>query len=217
MWTVHDFTVGCQKMSESDWDQCDWDQDLAKITVCESASGVSAGIWMETKWEAQFIHLWKQCVLSACCHKLRLRKIILCLKACENFSNQRGMRFFIFYFIFFYFNWPLPLRAHPKPKMTEKFQLPYFQKSNRILHVFWAPTCLNSSKTANFSSIFVVKMKKKNNFKKKKMKVWILQNQMRTEKQMRAAALRHRIFFLALSSLIWFIIKSLNKDSKIRL
>ena len=27
------------------------------------------------------------------------------------------------------------------------------------------------------------------------MKVWILQNQMRTEKQMRAAALRHRIFF----------------------
>ena len=27
------------------------------------------------------------------------------------------------------------------------------------------------------------------------MKVWILQNQMRTEKQMRAAALIHRIFF----------------------
>ena len=30
------------------------------------------------------------------------------------------------------------------------------------------------------------------------MKVWILQNQMRTEKQMQAAALRHRFFFLAL-------------------
>ena len=30
------------------------------------------------------------------------------------------------------------------------------------------------------------------------MKLLILQNQMRTEKQMRAAALRHRIFFLAL-------------------
>ena len=27
------------------------------------------------------------------------------------------------------------------------------------------------------------------------MKVWILQNQMRTEKQMRAAALRHEFFF----------------------
>ena len=30
------------------------------------------------------------------------------------------------------------------------------------------------------------------------MKVWILQNQMRTEKQMRAAALKHRIFFFSL-------------------
>ena len=29
------------------------------------------------------------------------------------------------------------------------------------------------------------------------MKVSILQNQMRTEKQMRAAALRHRIFFFS--------------------
>ena len=31
------------------------------------------------------------------------------------------------------------------------------------------------------------------------MKVWILQNQMRTEKQMRAAALRQRIFFFSLT------------------
>ena len=36
------------------------------------------------------------------------------------------------------------------------------------------------------------------------MKVWILQNQMRTEKQMRAAALRHRIFFFSLTNnTIW--------------
>ena len=39
---------------------------------------------------------------------------------------------------------------YKKQKMTEKFQLPYFQKSNGILDVFWAPTYLNSSKTANF-------------------------------------------------------------------
>ena len=38
-------------------------------------------------------------------------------------------------------------------------------------------------------------MKKKKLFQEKKMKVWILQNQMHTEKQMRVAALRHRIFF----------------------
>ena len=36
------------------------------------------------------------------------------------------------------------------------------------------------------------------------MKVCILQNQMRTEKQMRAAALRHRIvFFLALAKIFF--------------
>ena len=57
---------------------------------------------------------------------------------------------FIFYFIFFFTSIGLCLHAHAKPKMTEKFQLPYFQKSNGILHVFLAPTCLNSSKTANF-------------------------------------------------------------------
>ena len=78
---------------------------------------------------------------------VRLKKKKLCLKACENFSNRRGMRFFI---LFFFTSIGLCLHAHPKPKMTEKFQLPYFQKSNGILHVFWTPTCLNSSKTANF-------------------------------------------------------------------
>ena len=31
----------------------------------------------------------------------KAKKKILCLKACENFSNRRGMRFFIFYFILF--------------------------------------------------------------------------------------------------------------------
>ena len=41
----------------------------------------------------------------------KAKKKILCLKACENFSNRRGMRFFIFYFIFFYFNWHLPPRT----------------------------------------------------------------------------------------------------------
>ena len=34
-------------------------------------------------------------------HDLGLKKKKKCLKACENFSNQRSMRFFIFYFIFF--------------------------------------------------------------------------------------------------------------------
>ena len=47
------------------------------------------------------------------------------------------------------------------------------------------------------------------------MKVWILQNQMRTEKQMRAAALRHRFFFLALYKIqIWIIIDSKTVENQ---
>ena len=40
------------------------------------------------------------------------------------------------------------------------------------------------------------------------MKVWILQNKMRTEKQMRAAALRHRFFFF------FFFFFSLNAPAQ---
>ena len=43
------------------------------------------------------------------------------------------------------------------------------------------------------------------NSKHKKIKPWILLNQTRTEKQMRAAALRHRIYFFSLScQLFWY-------------
>ena len=108
----------------------------------------------------------------------------------------------VFYFLlyFFFTSIGLYLHAYPKPKMTEKFQLPYFQKSNGILHVFLSSHVFIFFQNSKLSSFFVVKMKKKNNFKKKKIKVWILQNQMRTEKQMRAAALRHRFFFSSLIS-----------------
>ena len=103
------------------------------------------------------------------------------------------MRFFIFYFIFFFTSIGLCLHAHAKPKKTEKFQLPYFQKSNGILHVFELPRAYILPKQQTF---FVFRSKnEKKKFKKKKMKVWILKNQMRTEKQMRAAALRHKMFF----------------------
>ena len=78
----------------------------------------------------------------------------------KNTFSQRLREFFkpmrhaVFYFLFYFF-FLLQLAfasTHiPKPNMTEKFQLPYFQKSNGILHgFFFAPTCLNSSKTANF-------------------------------------------------------------------
>ena len=55
------------------------------------------------------------------------------------------------------------------------------------------------------TSKFIQKLKKKIKQAKKKIKPWILLNQTRAEKQMRAAALRHRIyFFLALQFLVYF-------------
>ena len=80
---------------------------------------------------------------------IRLKKNTLSQSLREFFKPTRHA---VFYFLFYFFftSIGLCLRAHAKPKMTEKFQLPYFQKSNGTLHVFWTPTCLNSSKTANF-------------------------------------------------------------------
>ena len=77
------------------------------------------------------------------------------------------MRFFIFYFIFFT-SIGLYLHAHPKPKITEKFQLPYFQKSNGILHVFELPRAYILPKQQTFFVFRSKNEKKNNNFKKKK-------------------------------------------------
>ena len=51
------------------------------------------------------------------------------------------------------------------------------------------------------TSKFIKNCKK---IKQKNSKPWILLNQRRTEKQMRTAALRHRIYFFSLISIWWF-------------
>ena len=82
---------------------------------------------------------------------VRLIKKNTLSQSLREFFKPTRHAFFLFFILFFFFtSIGLCLHAHPKPKMTEKFQLPYFQKSKGILHVFWAPTCLYSSKTANF-------------------------------------------------------------------
>ena len=81
---------------------------------------------------------------------IRLKKKNTLSQSLREFFKPTRHAVFYFVFYFFFTSIGLCLHAHPKPKMTEKFQLQYFQKSNRILHVFWAPTYLNSSKTANF-------------------------------------------------------------------
>ena len=110
-------------------------------------------------------------------NSVRLKKNTLSQSLREFFKPTRHA---VFYF-FFFTSIGLCLHAQPKPKMTESFNF-------RIFRI-------------KLSSFFVVKMKKKKLFQGgKKMKVSILQNQMRIEKQMRAAALRHRIFFFSLST-----------------
>ena len=102
-------------------------------------------------------------------HVDKAKKKILCLKACENFSNRRGMRFFIFYFIFFYFNWPLPPRTS-ETKNDWKVSTSIFSEIKRDFTRFLSSHVLIFFQSSKISSFFVVKMKKKNNFKKKKWK-----------------------------------------------
>ena len=101
---------------------------------------------------------------------IRLKKKILCLKACENFSNRRGMRFFIFYFIlFFYFNWPLPPRTS-ETKNDWKVSTSVFSEIKRDFTRFLSSHVLKFFQNSKLTSFFVVKMKKKIISRKKKWK-----------------------------------------------
>ena len=79
------------------------------------------------------------------------------------------MRFFIFYFIFFCFNWPLPPRTS-ETKNDWKVSTSVFSEIKRDFTRFLSSHVLKSFQNSKLSSFFVVKMKKKNYFKKKKWK-----------------------------------------------
>ena len=101
---------------------------------------------------------------------IRLKKKILCLKACENFSNRRGVQFLIFYlFIFFYFNWPLPPRTS-ETKNDWKVSTSVFSEIKRDFTRFLSSHVLKFFQNSKLSSFFVVKMKKKIISRKKKWK-----------------------------------------------
>ena len=91
---------------------------------------------------------------------VRLKKKILCLKACENFSNRQGMQFFIFYFIFFYFNWPLPPRTS-ETKNDWKVSTSVFSEIKRDFTRFLSSHVLKFFQNSKLSLFLVVKMKKK--------------------------------------------------------
>ena len=129
-------------------------------------------------------------------NSIRLKKNTFVSKLARNFQTDVACGFLFFISFFFYLNWPLPPRTS-ETKNHWKVWTSVFSEIKRDFTRFLSSHVLKFFQNSKLS-FFVVKMEKKNYFKKKKMKVWILQNQMRTEKQMRAAALRHRIFFFSL-------------------
>ena len=120
-------------------------------------------------------------------------------KLARNFQTDAACGFFFFILFIFYFNWPLPPRTS-ETKNDWKVSTSVFSEIKQDFTRFLSSHVLTFFQNSKLSSFFVVKMKKKkkNKFKKKKWKSEFLQNQMHTEKQMRAAALRHRIFFFSL-------------------
>ena len=89
----------------------------------------------------------------------KAKKKILCLKACENFSNRRGMRFFLFFILFFfYFNWPLPSHTS-ETKNDCKVSTSVFSEIKRDFTRFLSSHVLKFFQNSKLSSFFVVKLK----------------------------------------------------------
>ena len=124
------------------------------------------------------------------CVLIRLKKKYFVSKLARIFQTNAACGFFIF-------NWPLPPRTC-ETKNDWKVSTSVFSEIKRDFTRFLSSHVLKFFQNSKLFSFFVVKMKKKIISRNKKMKVRILQNQMRTEKQMRAAALKHRIFFFSL-------------------
>ena len=185
-------------------------------------NGVDQFIFIQSVWLSlihKFDHL-KEVIKT---HLIRLKKKKCFVpKLARIFQTDAPCGFLFFILFFFYFNWPLPPRTS-ETKIDWKVSTSVFSEIKQDFTRSLSSHVLKFFQNSKLSSFFVVKMKKKKNFKKKKMKVWILQNQMRTEKQMRAAALRHRIFFFSLSWLtnrylplsvqcVWFQVGSVTSS-----
>ena len=90
----------------------------------------------------------------------KAKKKKLCLKACENFSNRRGMRFFIFYFIFFTSIGLLP-PCTSETKNDWKVSTSIFSEIKWDFTRFLSSHMLKFFQNSKLSSFFVVKMGKK--------------------------------------------------------
>ena len=134
---------------------------------CSDCLSVSQLVPNDAPWQSVAHTCIILCVSFTKYNVYKAKKKKLCLKACENFSNRRGMRFFIFYFIFFYFNWPLPPRTS-ETKNDWKVSTSVFSEIKRDFTRFLSSHVLKFFQNSKLSSFFVVK--KKNISRKKKWK-----------------------------------------------
>ena len=126
------------------------------------------------------------------------------LKACENFSNRRGMRFLIFNLIFFYYNWPLPPRTS-ETKNDWKVSTSVFSEIKRDFTHFLSSHVLKFFQNSKLSSFFVVKMTKKI-FQEKKNRSLNFAKSNAHRKANAGGSFETQIFFFSLSRISFLFI-----------
>ena len=127
-------------------------------------------------------------------HRVRLKKKDFVSNLARIFQTDAACGF-LFSILFFLLQLAFASTHIRNQKWLKSFNFHIFRNQRGFYTFFELPRAYILPKQQTFFVFRSKNEKKIYNFKKKKMKVWILQNQMRTEKQMRAAALRHRIFF----------------------
>ena len=97
---------------------------------------------------------------------IRLKKKYFVSKLARIFQTDAACVFLFFVLFFFYFNWPLPPRTS-ETKNDWKVSISAFSEIKRDFTRFLSSHVLKFFQNSKLSSFFVVKMIKKNNFKKK--------------------------------------------------
>ena len=133
---------------------------------------------------------------------IRLRKINAMSQSSWQIGRPDLNAFFLTFFFFFFFFWAANLSDLSRSQlwnMELDFGWTRYKAEHKSLRslLFKVFHCVCHIFSCVFWQASHKKLKEKSS-KQKKFKPWILLNQTRTEKQMRAAALRHMIYFFSL-------------------
>ena len=101
--------------------------------------------------------------------RLKKKKKYFVSKLARIFQTDAACGFLFLFYFFFYFNWPLPPHTS-ETKNDWKISTSIFSETKRDFTRFLSSHVLKFFKKSKLTSFFLVKMKKNNNFKKKKWK-----------------------------------------------